>query len=634
MPIAARPCSRENRIVAALRGHFAARDFVEVEAAALQVSPGNEAHLSAFATSAIGHDGAASPLYLHTSPEFACKKLLAAGETRLFSLARVFRNCERGPLHHPEFTMLEWYRAGQDYEVLMRDCADILALAADEAKTRSLRFRGRESDPFADFERLTLAEAFERHADIDLLATIEPGGRTDRDGLAAGVVACGLRVAADDTWADLFSRVLVALIEPKLGDGRPTLLYEYPVSEAALARPSARDPRVAERFELYACGVELANAFGELTDPHEQRRRFEIEMVEKARIYGRDLPDRRGFPLGPGHHAGGERHRTGPRQAGHARGRRAAHRRRDLDAGRGDVGGDGWQRVNRPLPRPLPRSLRNPAQLVEAGLVAPSDLSALEAVAARYAVSVTPDMAELIDPTDPADPIARQFLPRAEELVTRAEEDSDPIGDAAHSPLPGLVHRYPDRVLLKPLHVCPVYCRFCFRREMVGPDGLGTLSEDELAAAFAYIADRPDIWEVILTGGDPFALSARRLGQIAEALGLIPHVKVLRIHTRVPVVEPARVDDDLVVALKRFGGAVYVALHANHPRDAFAICQKKFQSKMESVLLLLILLALLRLNHLIIEYIDYRLKWTRADRMKSKFRSERVMHAGGLRLSP
>jgi elongation factor P--(R)-beta-lysine ligase len=172
----------------------------------------------------------------------------------------------------------------------MRDCADILALAADEAKTRSLRFRGRESDPFADFERLTLAEAFERHADIDLLATIEPGGRTDRDGLAAGVVACGLRVAADDTWADLFSRVLVALIEPKLGDGRPTLLYEYPVSEAALARPSARDPRVAERFELYACGVELANAFGELTDPHEQRGRFEIEMAEKARIYGETYP--------------------------------------------------------------------------------------------------------------------------------------------------------------------------------------------------------------------------------------------------------------------------------------------------------------------------------------------------------
>ncbi|MCJ2131750.1 lysine-2,3-aminomutase-like protein [Methylobacterium sp. E-045] len=223
--------------------------------------------------------------------------------------------------------------------------------------------------------------------------------------------------------------------------------------------------------------------------------------------------------------------------------------------------------MNRPLPRSLPRSLRNPAQLAEAGLVAASDLPALEAVAARYAVALTPDMAELIDPSDPADPIARQFLPRAEELATRPEEDSDPIGDAAHSPLPGLVHRYPDRVLLKPLHVCPVYCRFCFRREMVGPDGLGTLGEDELSAAFAYIADRPEIWEVILTGGDPFALSVRRLGQIAEALAAIPHVKVLRIHTRVPVVEPARVDDDLVAALKRFGGAVFVALHANHPRE-------------------------------------------------------------------
>ncbi|WP_027172875.1 lysine-2,3-aminomutase-like protein [Methylobacterium sp. 10] len=223
--------------------------------------------------------------------------------------------------------------------------------------------------------------------------------------------------------------------------------------------------------------------------------------------------------------------------------------------------------MNRPLPRSLPRSLRNPTQLAEAGLVSVSDLPALKAVAARYAVAVTPDMAELIDPSDPTDPIARQFLPRVEELATRPEEDSDPIGDAAHSPLPGLVHRYPDRVLLKPLHICPVYCRFCFRREMVGPEGLGTLSEDELSAAFAYIADRPEIWEVILTGGDPFALSVRRLGQIAETLAAIPHVKVLRIHTRVPVVEPARVDDDLVAALKRFGGAVFVALHANHPRE-------------------------------------------------------------------
>lgn len=279
-----------NRIVAALRARFTARDFVEVEAAALQVSPGNEVHLSAFATTAIGNDGGACPLFLHTSPEFACKKLLAAGEPRLFSLARVFRNRERGALHHPEFTMLEWYRAGEAYEALMRDCADVLALAADEAKVDSFRFRGRVSDPFAPFERLTLAEAFERHAGIDLLSTVAADGATDRDALAAAVSDSGLRVAPDDSWADLFSRVLVARVEPRLGDGRPTILCEYPVSEAALARPSARDPRVAERFELYACGVELANGFGELTDPVEQRRRFEAEMAEKLRIYGESYP--------------------------------------------------------------------------------------------------------------------------------------------------------------------------------------------------------------------------------------------------------------------------------------------------------------------------------------------------------
>ncbi|NEU12206.1 EF-P lysine aminoacylase GenX [Methylobacterium sp. BTF04] len=279
-----------NRITAALRAHFAARDFVEVEAAALQVSPGNEAHLSAFATAMIGADGAAHPLYLHTSPEFACKKLLAAGEDRIVSFARVYRNRERGPLHHPEFTMLEWYRACAGYDVLMRDCADLLALAADRAGARRFTHRGKEADPCAEFERITLAQAFAERAGIDLLATMAADGTTDRAALAAAVGAAGLRVAADDTWADLFSRVLVARIEPHLGIGRPTILCEYPVSEAALARPSPRDPRVAERFELYACGVELANAFGELTDPVEQRRRFESEMAEKARIYGETYP--------------------------------------------------------------------------------------------------------------------------------------------------------------------------------------------------------------------------------------------------------------------------------------------------------------------------------------------------------
>jgi elongation factor P--(R)-beta-lysine ligase len=279
-----------NRILAAFRGWFADRDFVEVDAACLQVSPGNEAHLSAFATEAVGPSGARTPLYLHTSPEFACKKLLAAGEARLFSVARVFRNRERGPLHHPEFTMLEWYRSGAAYTALMADCAALLRLAADTAEVREVTHRGRAADPRAEPERLSLAEAFDRFAAIDLLATVSRTGETDRDALAAAVAAAGLRVAPDDTWADLFSRVLVARIEPRLGIGRATILDAYPVSEAALARPTAGDPRTAERFELYLCGVELANAFGELTDPAEQRRRFEVEMTEKERVYGERYP--------------------------------------------------------------------------------------------------------------------------------------------------------------------------------------------------------------------------------------------------------------------------------------------------------------------------------------------------------
>ena len=274
-----------NRITAATRQWFAARGFVEVEAAALQVSPGNEAHLHAFATEALTTAGEASPLYLHTSPEFAAKKLLAAGEERIFSLGKVWRNRERGPLHHPEFTMLEWYRVGEPYEQLMADCAELLALAAETAGANRLAWRGLEADPFAEPERITLAEAFERFAGIDLLANLE-----DRYGLAAAARAAGIRVAEDDVWADIYSRVLVEKIEPNLGVGRPAILCEYPAAEAALARPKPADPRVAERFELYACGVELANAFGELTDPAEQRRRFEAEMAEMARVYGSAYP--------------------------------------------------------------------------------------------------------------------------------------------------------------------------------------------------------------------------------------------------------------------------------------------------------------------------------------------------------
>jgi lysyl-tRNA synthetase class 2 len=279
-----------NAVTRAVRARFGSWGFTEVEAAALQVSPGNEAHLHAFATEAIGPDGTRGPLYLHTSPEFACKKLLAAGETRIFDFARVWRNRERGPLHHPEFTLLEWYRAGEPYQALMDDCAALLALAAETTGARALTWRGRAADPFAEPERITVAEAFAGLARVDLMASLDGAGAVDRDALAAAAGAAGFRVAADDTWADVFSRVMVEAVEPRLGQGRPTVLHEYPVAEAALARPAPHDPRVAERFELYACGVELANAFGELTDPAEQRRRFQAEMDEKARVHGERYP--------------------------------------------------------------------------------------------------------------------------------------------------------------------------------------------------------------------------------------------------------------------------------------------------------------------------------------------------------
>jgi len=216
------------------------------------------------------------------------------------------------------------------------------------------------------------------------------------------------------------------------------------------------------------------------------------------------------------------------------------------------------------------RTLRTPADLASEGLLPAEDMRALEEVASRYAVAISPAMAALIDRADPADPIARQFVPRAAELRTTPEERADPIGDAAHSPVEGIVHRYPDRVLLKAVHICPVYCRFCFRREMVGPQGLGTLSPEALDRALAYIRDHREIWEVILTGGDPLVLSPRRLREIAERLAAIEHVKILRVHTRVPVVEPERVDADLVAALTASGKTTYLALHANHPRELTA----------------------------------------------------------------
>lgn len=279
-----------NRIQAEFRAWFEARDFMEFEAAALQVSPGNEAHLHAFRTEAMTIDGRTVPFYLHTSPEFAAKKLLAAGERRLFDFARVFRNRERGGLHSPAFTLLEWYRVEEPYETLMADAAALVSLAARTTGIESFRFRDQACDPFAPFERLSLAEAFESYAGIDLLAALDADGEGDAARLGAQARARGFRVAPDDTFTDIFSRVLVEAIEPRLGQGRLTVLDRYPACEAALSRRAADDRRVCERFELYACGVELANAFGELTDPAEQRRRFEIEMNEKARVYGERYP--------------------------------------------------------------------------------------------------------------------------------------------------------------------------------------------------------------------------------------------------------------------------------------------------------------------------------------------------------
>jgi elongation factor P--(R)-beta-lysine ligase len=279
-----------NRIELAIRAYFADEDFVLVDPPALQRSPGNETHLHAFATTAVGNEGIGAPMYLHTSPEFTMKKLLAAGEARIASIGHVWRNGERGPLHHPEFTMLEWYRAGQPYDEIVRECIRLIGLAADVADAKTLRFRGRECDPRAEPERLSVVEAFERFAGIDLFATMDGDGNTDADALAHRMRAAGLSVPAEYTWSYLFSRILVEKVEPNLGNGRATILDRYPAAEAALARRTADDPRVSERFELYACGVELANGFGELTDPAEQRRRFEAEMAEKERLYGERYP--------------------------------------------------------------------------------------------------------------------------------------------------------------------------------------------------------------------------------------------------------------------------------------------------------------------------------------------------------
>ena len=286
-------------ITRTLRSWFDAHGFTEVETGIAQVSPGNETHLHAPRAEFTGVDGRRVARYLRTSPEFACKKLLAAGESRIFEFARVFRDRERGDLHLPEFTMLEWYRADTAYDAVMADTVVVIAKAAQATGIGRFSFHGRTADPFVEPEMLPVAQAFERFLGIDLLATIFDG-EGDREALAR-VADQKVRLAEDDTWSDIFSKILVEHIEPRLGQGRLTILFEYPTPEAALARVKASDSRVAERFEVYACGVELANGFSELTDPHEQRRRFVLSMDEKERRYGERYPLDEDFLEAVGH---------------------------------------------------------------------------------------------------------------------------------------------------------------------------------------------------------------------------------------------------------------------------------------------------------------------------------------------
>ena len=275
---------------AKVREYFAVQDFVEADTAAIQISPGNETHVHGLGLDLHRPSGESARRYLHTSPEFAMKKLLAAGETRIFSLAHVFRDREHGPLHACEFTMLEWYRTGETFEDIIGDCVGIVQLAVQAAGAPMLRYRQHIADPFQTVQRLSVAEAFMRYAAIDLLASCREDGSTDRAVLAEAARDKGVAVRDGDSWSDIFSRLLVSLIEPNLGRKGLCILHGYPRSEAALSAANRQDPRIADRFELYACGVELANGFRELTDPVEQRRRFEAQMAQKERIYGERYP--------------------------------------------------------------------------------------------------------------------------------------------------------------------------------------------------------------------------------------------------------------------------------------------------------------------------------------------------------
>jgi lysyl-tRNA synthetase class 2 len=279
-----------SKVIRTIRGFFATEGFTEVDTPALQVSPGLEPHLQAFATTLREPGEGPRPRYLHTSPEFAMKKLLVAGMPRIFQLAHCFRNGERGATHHPEFTMLEWYRAGKGYRALMSDCEALLRACLIAFGRRHFTWRGQEADPRAPWQYLSVADAFQQLCGIDLLATAPNPWTPSLARLAAAAKPLGIAPHAGDDWEDLFFRIFLERIEPHLGIGAPTVLYDYPIAMAALARPKAEDPRLAERFELYVCGLELANGFGELTDAAEQRRRFLAEQERKRARYGHAYP--------------------------------------------------------------------------------------------------------------------------------------------------------------------------------------------------------------------------------------------------------------------------------------------------------------------------------------------------------
>jgi lysyl-tRNA synthetase class 2 len=279
------------RILTAVRAFFAARDYVEVDTPALQVSPGLEPHLKAFAT--VLHDPrdrGERRRFLHTSPEFTMKKLVAGGLPRIWQLAHVYRDGERGPTHHPEFAMLEWYRAGAGYRDMMDECEALLRDVQIATGAATLRWHGKTADTGGVWQRLSVAEAFARYAGIDLLATAPEPARPDAGLLAAAAARIGVAPHPDDDWETLFFRISLERIEPHLGIGVPTILYDYPLALAALSRPKPDDSKLAERFELYVCGLELANAFGELTDPVEQRRRFVADQARKQALYGETYP--------------------------------------------------------------------------------------------------------------------------------------------------------------------------------------------------------------------------------------------------------------------------------------------------------------------------------------------------------